>query len=85
MNYFVSQPVGLDFNSGSGFCKWVWILPMGLDLPVGLDMKTPWARLPAVPCDLHTTMQENNWESSLTKTCCLRNMPSTYQQEVEQP
>ncbi len=36
--------------SGSGFCQWVWILP------VGLDMKTPWARLPVVSCDLHTTM-----------------------------
>ncbi len=35
--------VGLDFASGSG-------------LPVGLDMKTPWARLPVVSCDLHTTM-----------------------------
>ncbi len=32
--------VGLDFASGSG-------------LPVGLDMKTPWARLPAVSCDTH--------------------------------
>ncbi len=42
--------------------QWVWILPVGLDfasgsgLPVGLDMKTPWARLPAVSCNLHTTM-----------------------------
>ncbi len=42
--------------------QWVWILPVGLDfssgsgLPVGLDMKTPWARLCAVSCDLHTTM-----------------------------
>ncbi len=43
VNYFVSQPVGLDFASGSG-------------LPVGLNMKTPWVRLPAVSCDLHTTM-----------------------------
>ncbi len=25
VNYFVSQPVGLDFTSGSGFCQWVWI------------------------------------------------------------
>ncbi len=32
VNYFVSQPVGLDFTSGSG-------------LLVGLDMKAPWARL----------------------------------------
>ncbi len=31
MSYFLSLPVGLDFTSGSG-------------LPVGLDMKTPWAR-----------------------------------------
>ncbi len=26
------------------------------DLPVGLDIKTPWARLPAVSSDIHTTM-----------------------------
>ncbi len=50
VNYFVSQSVGLDFTSESGFCQWIWILP------VGLDMKTPWARLPAILCDLHTTM-----------------------------
>ncbi len=49
-------------TSRSGFYQWVWILSVGLDftsgsgLPVGLDMKTPWARLPAVSCDLHTTM-----------------------------
>ncbi len=49
-------------TSGSGFYKWVWILSVGLDfasgsgIQVGLDMKTPWARLPAVSCDLHTTM-----------------------------
>ncbi len=50
--------------SRSGFYQWVWILPVGLDfafatgsgLPVYLDMKTPWARLPTVSCDLHTTM-----------------------------
>ncbi len=42
----MSQPVGLDFASASGFCQWVWILPVGLDVPVGLDMKTPWASLP---------------------------------------
>ncbi len=42
--------------------QWVWILPVGVDftsgsgLPVSLDMKTPWARLPAVSCNLHTTM-----------------------------
>ncbi len=41
VNYFVSHPVGLDFTSGSGFCQWFWILPVGLDLPVGLVMKTP--------------------------------------------
>ncbi len=41
---------------GSGFYQWVWILSVGLDLPVGLDMKPPWLRLPAVSCDLHTTM-----------------------------
>ncbi len=52
-NYFVSQPVVLDFTSGSGFYKWVLILLVGVDLPVGLDMKTPWARLPDVSCDLH--------------------------------
>ncbi len=56
VNYFVSQP------SVSGFCQWVWILQVGLDvasgsgLPAGLDMKTPWATLPAVSCVLHTTM-----------------------------
>ncbi len=52
VNYFVSQPVGLDFASGSGYldCQWVWILP------VVLDMITSWARLTAVSCDLHTTM-----------------------------
>ncbi len=49
-------------TSGSGFCQWVLILPVGLDfasrsgLPVGLDMKTPWSRLPAVSCDQRTTM-----------------------------
>ncbi len=43
VNYFVSQPVGLDFTSGSG-------------LLVGLDMKTPCTRLPAVSCDLNTIM-----------------------------
>ncbi len=49
-------------TSGSEFYQWVWILPVGLDftsgsgLPVGLDMKTPWARLPAGSCNLHTTM-----------------------------
>ncbi len=47
MNYFLSKPVGLDFASGSG-------------LPVGLDMKTPWARLPAISCDLYTTMAKVN-------------------------
>ncbi len=48
--------------------QWVWIFPGGSILPVGLDfasgsrllvrldMKTPWARLPAVSYDLHTTM-----------------------------
>ncbi len=39
VNYFVSQPMRLDFTGGSGFCQWVWILP------VGLDIKTPWTRL----------------------------------------
>ncbi len=34
VNYFVSQPVGLDFAIGSGFCQWV------STLLVGLDMKT---------------------------------------------
>ncbi len=49
-------------TSGSGFYQWVCILTVGLDFasgsafPVGLDMKIPWARLPAVLCDLHTTM-----------------------------
>ncbi len=49
-------------TSGSGFYQWVWILPVGLGfasgsgLPVGLDMKTPWARLLAISCDLYTTM-----------------------------
>ncbi len=49
-------------SSRSGFNQWVCILPVGLDfssgsrLPVGLDVKTPWARLPAVSCNLHTTM-----------------------------
>ncbi len=49
-------------TSGSGFYQWVWILPVGLDfdsgsgLPVGLDMITPWARLPAVSSDLNTSM-----------------------------
>ncbi len=56
VNYFVSQPVDLDFTSGSVFCPLVWILSVGLDLPVGLDMKNPWARLSAISCDLHTTM-----------------------------
>ncbi len=44
VNYFVSQPVGLNFTSRSGFCQWVWILPVGLDCqwvwiwrPHGLD------------------------------------------------
>ncbi len=51
MNYFVCPN------------QWVWILPVGLDfasgsgLPVGLDVKTPWVRLPAVSCNLHTTME----------------------------
>ncbi len=31
VNNFVSQPMGLDFTSGSGFCQWVWIVPVGLD------------------------------------------------------
>ncbi len=36
MNYFVSQPVGLDFTSGSGFCQWVWIgSGSGYDNPMG--------------------------------------------------
>ncbi len=30
----------------------VWIFLVGLDLPVVLDMKTPWARLAAVSCEL---------------------------------
>ncbi len=34
-------------------------MPVGLDLPVCLDMKYPWDRLPAVSCDLHTTMAYN--------------------------
>ncbi len=47
---------------GSGFYQWVWILQVCLDfasgsgLPVDLDMKTPWARLPTVSCNLHTTI-----------------------------
>ncbi len=56
MNYFVSQPVGLEFTNESGFYQWVWILPVDLDFPVSLDMKTPGAKLPAVSCDLHTIM-----------------------------
>ncbi len=50
-------------TSRSGFYQLVWILPVSLDfasgsgLPVGLDMKTSWARHPAVSCDLHTTME----------------------------
>ncbi len=56
VNYFVSQTVGLDFTRGSGFCQWVLILPVDLDLTLGLDMKTPLERLPDVSCDLHTTM-----------------------------
>ncbi len=55
-NILFFNSIQLDFTSGSGFCQWIWILSVGLDLPVGLDMKTPWARLPAVSCDLHTTM-----------------------------
>ncbi len=49
-------------TSGSGFYQWFWILAVSLDfasgsgLPEDLDMKTPWARLPALWCDLHTTM-----------------------------
>ncbi len=35
-------------TSASGFYQLGWILTVGLDLPVGLDMKTPSARLPAV-------------------------------------
>ncbi len=31
------------------------MLPVGLDFASGLDMKTPWARLPAVSGDLRTT------------------------------
>ncbi len=37
-------------TSASGFYQLDWILP------VGLDMKTPLARRPAVSCDLHITM-----------------------------
>ncbi len=43
-------------NSGSGFYQWVWILSVGLDFSSGSGYETPWARLPAVSCDLHTTM-----------------------------
>ncbi len=50
-------------TSGSGFYLWVWILSVGLDFASGsgfasggLYMKTPWARIPAVSCDPHTTM-----------------------------
>ncbi len=35
VNYFVSQPVGLDFTSGSGFGQWVYILPVGMDFASG--------------------------------------------------
>ncbi len=36
VNYFVSQPVGLDFASGSGFCQWVWIASgPGYENPMG--------------------------------------------------
>ncbi len=35
VNYFVSQPVGLDFTSWSGFCQWVWISPVGLEFASG--------------------------------------------------
>ncbi len=35
--------MGLDFVSGSGFAS-------------GSGYENPWARLPAVSCDLHTTM-----------------------------
>ncbi len=37
VNYFVSQPVGLDFTSGSGFYQWVWIFQWVRILPVSLD------------------------------------------------
>ncbi len=50
----MSEPVGQDFTSGSGFCQWVWILLVGLDFAGGSGFasgsgyETPLARLPAV-------------------------------------
>ncbi len=46
MNYFVSQPVGLEFTSGSGFCHWVWILPVGLDFASGSGYENPMGQTP---------------------------------------
>ncbi len=47
---YVTMWTTLCPNQWSGVYQWVWILP------VGLDMKPQCARLPAVSCDLHTTM-----------------------------
>ncbi len=46
VNHFVSQPVGLDFTSGSGFYQWVWILPVGLDFASGSGYEDPMGQTP---------------------------------------
>ncbi len=36
VNYFVTQPVALDFASVSGFCQWFWIdSGSGYENPMG--------------------------------------------------
>ncbi len=60
MNYFVSQPVGLDFTSGSGFCQWVWILP------VGLDCQWVWIWKPHGPdCLLYHVIYTQPWHNGV--------------------
>ncbi len=57
--------------------QWIWILPVGLDfasgpgLPVDLDMKTPWARLPAISCDSHNhgIRVHSQWWHTWTLKC----------------
>ncbi len=60
VNYFVSQPVGLDFTSGSGFCQWVWIWrPHGPDslLYHVIYYTQPWHKL----TDLLMTPWQTHW------------------------
>ncbi len=71
VNYFVSQPVGLDFTSGSGFCQWVWILPEGLDsLMYHVIYTQPWHKMVELSLHWRSTSQTLEAMSWVVKDSC---------------